>query len=97
MSNPVAPEPSLPRWVRAADVTTIVLSEMVMHVAVFGPLRLGSVLSIGEPWRALLVLAVVSGLRHYLVWTPPVHQRVWARLRSDGAPVWSRRSSRSLW
>ena len=80
--NPVTAEPSLPLWVRAADVTTIVLSMVVLHVAVFGPLRLGSVLSIGDPWRALLVLAVVSGLRHYLVRTPPVHQRVWARLRS---------------
>ena len=82
VNNPVTPEPSLPLWVRAADVTTIVLTVVVMRVAVFGPLRLGSVLSIGEPWRALLVLAVVSGLRHYLVRTPPVHQRVWARLRS---------------
>ena len=80
--NPVTAEPSLPLWVRAADVTTIVLSVVVLHVAVFGPLRLGSVLSIGDPWRALLVLAVVSGLRHYFVRTPPVHQRVWARLRA---------------
>ena len=80
--NPVTAEPSLPLWVRAADVTTIVLSVVVLHVAVFGPWRLGSVLSIGDPWRALLVLAVVSGLRHYFVRTPPVRQRVWARLRS---------------
>ena len=80
--NPVTAEPSLPLWVRAADVTTIVLSVVVLHVAVFGPWRLGSALSIGDPWRALLVLAVVSGLRHYFVRTPPVHQRVWARLRS---------------
>ena len=82
VNNHVTPEPSLPLWVRTADVTTVVVSVVVMHVTVFGPLRLGSVLSIGEPWRALLVLVVVSGLRHYLVRTPPVHQRVWARLRS---------------
>ncbi|MEE8130580.1 MAG: hypothetical protein V3T48_09840, partial [Vicinamibacterales bacterium] len=82
MNNPVTPEPSLPLWVRAADVTMLVLSVVVMHVAVFGPFRMGSVLSIGDPWRPLLLLAIVSGLRHYLVRTPPVHQRVWARLRS---------------
>ena len=91
--DPVTPEPSLPLWVRAADVTTIVLSVVVMRVAVFGPLRLGSVLSIGEPWRALFVLGVVSGLRHYLVRTQPVHQRVWAWLRSG----WRTDAAQAVW
>jgi hypothetical protein len=91
--DPATPEPSLPFWVRAADVTTIVLSVVVMHVAVFGPLRLGSVLSIGEPWRALLLLGFVAGLRHYLVRTQPVHQRVWARLRSG----WRTDAAQAVW
>ena len=72
----------MPPWVRVADGVTIVLSVLVVHVAIFGPLRMGAVLSVGEPWRAVLLLAVVVGLRHYLVRTPPVYQRVWTGLRS---------------
>ena len=93
VNNPVTREPTLPLWVRTADVATVGLSVVVMHVAVFGPLRLGSVLSIGDPWRALLALAVVFGLRHSLVKTKPVHQRVWARLRSG----WRTDAAQAVW
>ena len=91
--DPVTPEPSLPRWVRAMDVTSIVLSVVVIHVALFGPWRLGSLLSIGEPWRALLVLTVVIGFRHYLVRTPPLHQRVWDGLRTG----WRTDATQTVW
>lgn len=93
VNNPVTPEPSLPLWVRAADVTTIVLSVVVMHVAIFGPLRLGSVLSIGEPWRALILLSVIGGLRHYLVRTPRLHRRVWISLRAG----WRAEACQAVW
>ena len=61
---------------RVADFATVILSVLTVRVAVFGPLRLGG-LSIGDPWRTLFLVAVVCGLRHYLVRTPAVHQRVW--------------------
>ena len=93
VNNAVTPEPSLPLWVRATDVATIVLSVLVVHVALFGPLRIGRILSIGTPWRALFVMGVVTGLRHYLVRTPPVHQRVWARLRSG----WRTDAVQAVW
>ena len=48
MNSPVTPGPSPPLWVRAADVATIVLGVLVVHVAIFGSLRMGSLLSIGE-------------------------------------------------
>ncbi|MDA1093375.1 MAG: hypothetical protein O3A25_08950 [Acidobacteria bacterium] len=50
-----------------------------MHVTVFGPLRLGP-LSVGEPWRALIVLLALGGLRHARVRTPSLAQRLWAGL-----------------
>ena len=92
VDSAATPDPSLPLWVRAADAVTIILSVLVMHVAVFGPLRLGA-LSIGDPWRALLVLGAVCGLRHYLVRTPPVQQRVWAGLRTG----WRTEAFRTVW
>ena len=93
MNNTATPDPSLPPWVRVADGVTIVLSVLVVHVAIFGPLRMGAVLSVGEPWRAVLLLAVVVGLRHYLVRTPPVYQRVWTGLRSG----WRTEACQAVW
>ena len=93
MNNTATPDPSLPLWVRLADGVTIVLSVLVMHVAIFGPLRVGAVLSVGEPWRAVLLLAVVVGLRHYLVRTPPVYRRVWTGLRSG----WRTEACQTVW
>ena len=81
-NDPVTPGPSPPLWVRVADVATIVLGVLVVHVAIFGSLRLGTLLSIGDPWRALVLLTVITGLRHYFVRTPPLHRRVWTSLRA---------------
>ena len=89
----MTPEPSLPRWVRTADVATVVLSVLVVHVAMFGPLRLGAMLSIGDPWRAALLLAAVCGLRHYLVRRPPVYRRLWSGLRAR----WRTEALRAVW
>ncbi|MDP7693293.1 MAG: hypothetical protein QGG89_15765, partial [Vicinamibacterales bacterium] len=88
-----APEPSLPVWVRATDLITLVLSVLVVHVVIFGPLRLGSVLSIGEPWRALMLLAAITGLRHYVATSPPVYQRVWNGLRTG----WRTEACQTVW
>ncbi len=77
----VAREPSLPVWIRACDVVTVILTVIVLHVSVFGPLRVGP-LSIGEPWRALIALLAVAGLRHYRVRTPALHRRLWSGVRT---------------
>ena len=93
VNSPVTPGPSPPLWVRAADVATIVLGVLVVHVAIFGSLRMGSLLSIGEPWRALVLLTVTTGLRHYSVRTPPLHRRVWTALRAG----WRADACRAVW
>jgi hypothetical protein len=93
VNNVDTPQPSLPLWVRAADVVTVVLSALVVHVAIFGPLRLGSLLSVGEPGRALIVLGAIAGLRHYLVRTPPVYRRIWAWLRAG----WRTEACQTVW
>ena len=93
VNSPVTPGPSPPLWVRAADVATIVLGVLVVHVAIFGSLRMGSLLSIGEPWRALVLLTVTTGLRHYAVRTPPLHRRAWTALRAG----WRADACRAVW
>ena len=81
VNTTVTSERSPPLWVRAADAATVILSALVVRVAVFGPLSVGG-LSVGDPWRALALMTVVCGLRHYRVRTPAVHQRVWNGLRN---------------
>ena len=92
VNDSVTPKPSLPPWVRAADVATVILSVLVVRVTVFGPLSLGG-FSVGDPWRALLLTAVVCGLRHYRVRTPAVHQRVWNDLRHR----WHTEAVKAVW
>jgi hypothetical protein len=82
----------LPRWVRAADIATLGLSVIVVHVGIFGPLGAGG-LSVGDPWRALLLLVVVAGFRHYQVRTPPLHRRVWSGLRRN----WRSEAVQAVW
>ena len=84
--------PSLPLWVRGADILTVVLAIVVLHVAVFGPLRLGP-LSVGEPWRALIVWLAVAGLRHYRVRTPSLAKRLGAWLRGG----WRSEAFQAVW
>ena len=93
MSSAATPEPSLPVWARAADVATIVLTVLVAQVAIFGPVRLGGVLSVGDPWRALLLLGVIAGVRHYVQRTRPLPTRVWDRLRAG----WHSEANQAVW
>jgi hypothetical protein len=84
--------PSLPAWVRGSDVVTVVLTIVVLHVTVFGPLRLGT-LSVGEPWRALILLLAVGGLRHYRFRTPHLAHRLRAGLRGG----WRSEAFQAVW
>ena len=73
-------DPALPVWARAADVLTLLLALAAVYVTVFGGIRVGSVFSMSTPWRALLGLTIVCGLRHFLIGTSPLHERVWSWL-----------------
>ena len=66
-------DPVRPVWARAADVLTLLLALVAVYVAVFGGITVGSVLSMSTPWRALLGLTIIGGLRHYLIRTSPLH------------------------
>ena len=80
---PASPEPVLPAWVRAADVLTLLLGSAALQAAVFGGFQIPG-LSVTNPWRPLVMAAVVAGLRHHLVRTPPAH----ARLREWSRKIW---------
>ena len=82
MNRPVDSNPVLPVWVRVADALTVLLALAALRVVVFGGIRIGTLFSMSTPWRALFGLIVICGLRHYLVRTPAIHQRVWSWLRS---------------
>ena len=82
MNRPIDSNPVLPVWVRVADALTVLLALAALRVVVFGGIRIGTLFSMSTPWRALFGLIVICGLRHYLVRTPAIHQRVWSRLRS---------------
>ena len=68
-----APRPSPPGWVNAADVLIVLLGVAAFQAAVFG----GFEISVRNPWRPLSMAVVLFGLRHYLVRTPPMHERLW--------------------
>ena len=72
----------MPAWARIADALTVVLLLAALYVAVFGGVRIGAAFSMSTPWRALIGLVVISSLRHYLVRTFPLHERVWRRVES---------------
>ena len=76
MNRSSAAHSVLPGWARAADGLTVVLALAALLVAVFGGIRIGAVFSMSTPWRALIALAVICGLRHYLVRTLPLHERL---------------------
>ena len=82
MNRSSASDSLLPGWARAADGLTVVLALAVLYVIVFGGIRIGAVFSMSTPWRALIALTVICGLRHYLVRTSPLHERLWSPLRS---------------
>ena len=83
--------PGLPRWARAADGLTVVLALMATYVVVFGGIRIGDLFSMSTPWRALVALALIYGVRHYLVLASPLHERVLH------ARVWSWLAAAAPW
>ena len=76
MIRPRTSTSGLPGWARAADGLTVVLAVAASYVAAFGAIRIGSLFSMSTPWRALIAIAFVCGLRHYLIRNPPLHARV---------------------
>ncbi len=80
---PASPEPVLPGWVRVADVLALLLGAAALQAAVFGGFQVPG-LSVTNPWRPLAMAALVAGLRHLLVRTPPAH----VRLRQWGRRIW---------
>ena len=91
MNRSSAADSGLPGWARAADALTVVLAAAALYVIVFGGIRIGEVFSMSTPWRALIALAVICGVRHYLVRTSPLHERVLQ------ARAWSRLAAAAPW
>ena len=81
MNGPNRSEPRLPAWARIADGLSLMLAVAVLVSGVFGAVRIGTLFSMSTPWRALVALLVVVGLRHGLVRTRPLHHRVREWLR----------------
>ena len=76
MIRPRTTTSGLSGWARAADGLTVALAVAALYVAAFGGIRIGSLFSMSTPWRALIALALVCGLRHCFVRNPPLHVRV---------------------
>ena len=87
-----APVPTLPRWVRVADVVTILLGVAALQAALFGGFQIPG-LSITNPWRPLVFAVVLAGLRHALFRTAPMHERLWGWL----CRVWFTDAVRAAW
>ena len=88
------PAPILPRWVRAADVLTVLLGVAALQAAVFGGFQIPG-LSITNPWRPLVMALVLAGLRHCLFRAAPLPARLleWTgrvRLTDPVRAAWSR-------
>ncbi|MCE2515090.1 MAG: sulfatase-like hydrolase/transferase [Acidobacteria bacterium] len=80
----------MPGWARGADILTVLLALAVLRVVVLGGVRIGTVFSMSTPWRALFALLVICGVRHYLVRSRPLHERVWTWLRERAWPAYVR-------
>ena len=89
-------DPVLPAWARVADVLTVVLALAALRVVVIGGVRVGTAFSMSTPWRALLALLVIVGVRHYLVRTRPLHLRMWIWLRDRAWPAYARVTGMTL-
>ena len=72
MDGPNRSTPRLPAWARIADGLSLALAVAVLVSGVFGAVRIGELFSMSTPWRALVALLVVLGLRHGLVRTHPL-------------------------
>ena len=86
------PSPALPRWVRFADVLTVVLGAAALQAALFGGFAIPG-LSVRNPWRPLVFAVVLAGLRHGLSRAAPMHERLWGWLRK----VWLTDAVRAAW
>ena len=64
--------PNLPPWVNTADILTVLLGVAALQAALFG----GFQISIRDPWRPIAWAVLLGGLRHYLVRTAPMHERL---------------------
>lgn len=76
-----APPPSVvvPWWIRGLDVATVATALMLVSNVVFDGFRFragGIRITATSAWRIALLAIVLGGLRHALLRTPPVHQRV---------------------
>ena len=79
------PEPTntrLPVWAQIGDGLTLLLAVAALRVAILGGIRIGTFFSMSTPWRALVGLVIICGVRHYLIRTSPLHARLWGWLRS---------------
>ena len=86
---------ALPVWARCADALTVLLALAALRVVLLGGVRIGTVFSMSTPWRALLGLLVICGLRHYLVRTRPLHRRIWYWMRDRAWPAFVRATGMS--
>ena len=82
MKPPVSSGSALALWARIADSLALLLALAAAYVGAFGGIRIGTLFSMSTPWRALTGLVILCGVRHFLVPTPPIHQRAWSSLRS---------------
>lgn len=67
--------PPRPRWVRVADVLTVLFVGAAVQAAVFGGFQMPG-LSIRNPWRPLVLALIVGGLRFCLADRASFQQRI---------------------
>ena len=86
MSDPANPQSTsvLPWWVRVLDVATVAACLLLVSNVVFegfrfraGTLRFTAT----SPWRTLIIALVLAGVRHALLRSPALHQRLIGRVR----------------
>ncbi len=81
---------TLPRWAKPLDALTLVCLCLAVAAAL-APARvrldLGfTVVSLGSPWRPLLLAVLFAGVRHWRVARPHLGERMMAWRRGIGAP-----------
>ena len=72
----------LPVWAQIGDGLTLLLAVAALRVAILGGIRIGTFFSMSTPWRALVGLVIICGVRHYLIRSSPLHARLWSWLWS---------------
>ena len=72
----------LPVWAQIGDGLTLLLAVAALRVAILGGIRIGTFFSMSTPWRALVGLVIICGVRHYLIRSSPLHARLWGWLWS---------------